>query len=143
MRSDNFIGMSLLYCHPSSDISSTAADHAPFISPKFNVNAYANAILAGEPYDPEAQIPAPPVENEAGTTEDGDSGEIASGSLNVKGDVGLALAKLNYGVVSSMSVKFIQCRSCLCFAGRCDATIATDRGSRQVRIGEAVLIVLP
>ncbi|KAJ9100674.1 hypothetical protein QFC21_003719 [Naganishia friedmannii] len=79
-------------------------DHAPFISPKFNVNAYANAILAGEPYDPEAQIPAPPVQNEGNAAlnsnevSEGNDGAIASGSLNVKGDVGLALAKLNYGI---------------------------------------------
>lgn len=81
------------------------ADHAPFISPKFNVNAYANAILAGEPYDPEAQIPAPPVEHEASVAaSEGKAGEdggaIPGGRLNVKGDVGLALAKLNYGIVS-------------------------------------------
>lgn len=85
MRNDNYI------------------DHAPFISPKFNVNAYANAILAGEPYDPEAQIPAPPVQSEGNASSsndlaEGNDGTIASGSLNVKGDVGLALAKLNYGI---------------------------------------------
>ncbi|KAJ9113081.1 hypothetical protein QFC20_001968 [Naganishia adeliensis] len=80
-------------------------DHAPFISPKFNANAYANTILAGEPYDPEAQIPAPPVEQESSTvlhdaTEEADGGAFLSGSLNVEGDVGLALARLDYGIVT-------------------------------------------
>jgi hypothetical protein len=89
-----------------TDSLSISSDHAPFISPKFNVNAYANAILAGEPYDPEAQIPAPPVEQEPNAVledakEDRDGGAILSGSLNVKGDVGLALAKLDYGIVST------------------------------------------
>ncbi|KAI5452220.1 hypothetical protein NCC49_001154 [Naganishia albida] len=81
----------------------TYIDHAPFVSPKFNVNAYANAILAGEPYDPEAQIPAPPVEPETSAAEprgkeETDGGAILSGSLNVKGDVALALSKLDYGI---------------------------------------------
>lgn len=70
------------------------------------MNAYANAILAGEPYDPEAQIPAPPQQSEDDSSGDngGNDGVIASGSLNVKGDVGLALAKLNYGIVSAYLV---------------------------------------
>jgi hypothetical protein len=88
-------------------LSSSAADHAPFISPKFNVNAYANAILAGEIYDPEAQIPALPEENETGSAGDSGNGEIANGSLNVKGDIGLALTKLNHGVVSGHPIKIM------------------------------------
>jgi hypothetical protein len=93
------------HAQPSCFDQCHLTDHAPFISPKFNVNAYANAILAGEPYDPEAQIPAPPVQSEGNASSsndlaEGNDGTIASGSLNVKGDVGLALAKLNYGIVS-------------------------------------------
>jgi hypothetical protein len=87
------------------------SDHAPFVSPKFNVNAYANAILAGEQYDPEAQIPAPPVEPESSSVdhigkEDGDGGAFLSGSLNVKGDVALALSKLDYGIVGAKLIPY-------------------------------------
>ncbi|ORX36009.1 Golgi transport complex subunit 5-domain-containing protein [Kockovaella imperatae] len=53
-------------------------DEGPFLSDNFDVNAYANAVLAGQNYDPDKPQP----------TKKSDE----------KGDVGLELAKLNYGI---------------------------------------------
>jgi hypothetical protein len=81
------------------------------VSSKFDVNAYANAILAGETYDPEESRPIPngQTEDAASKTSGLSKGkgretgvESSSGGLGmtVKGDIGVALAKLNYGIVS-------------------------------------------
>lgn len=124
-------------------------DHAPFISPKFNANAYANTILAGEPYDPEAQIPAPPVEQESSTvlhdaTEEADGGAFLGGSLNVEGDVGLALARLDYGIVSAAAC--LLCRHthahvCLLNTGRRYPAITTDCNSLSSCVPLPVLML--
>lgn len=74
-------------------------DYTPFGSTKFDATAYANAVLAGETYN--ADEP-PPLQPKAGV----DSKEAATkvdsterpGGLTVKGDVSVALAKLNYGI---------------------------------------------
>lgn len=88
------------------------ADYAPFASSRFNPTLYANAILAGERYDPEetSEDSEGGISNGAAKNkEDGLSmnngyGGAGNGSgtasLSVKGDVSVALAKLNYGIVS-------------------------------------------
>ena len=66
------------------------ADHRPFLSPHFDVNAYANAVLSGLPYEPDEQVE----ENGKGK---GKSVVVMGGEM--KGDVGVELAKLNFGIV--------------------------------------------
>ena len=82
------------------------------MSSKFNPTLYANAILAGERYDPEETSEDPEGDNSNGVAKNKDDvasknvgfGGAGNGSgtasLSVKGDVSVALAKLNYGIVS-------------------------------------------
>lgn len=93
-----------------ANVAATSTDYAPFASSKFNPTLYANAILAGERYDPEEPPPADAKngrnEDETGTSKNAGMGTAGNGSaqgtasLSVKGDVSVALAKLNYGIVS-------------------------------------------
>jgi hypothetical protein len=73
-----------------------SADHKPFLSDKFDVNSYANAVLTGREYDPNAPIASESAgPSTAPALRNGKGKEVAE-----KGDVGLELAKLNYGIVS-------------------------------------------
>ena len=65
------------------------SDTKPFLSDQFDVNAYANAILAGRIYDPEAPASA----------EGSGTGKSAKGREAEKGDTSAELARLNYGIV--------------------------------------------
>ena len=90
-------------------------DYAPFASSKFNPTLYANAILAGERYDPEEIATEEPEtsrnKDESTLVDDArdqrkgrggmGNGPAGTASLSVKGDVSVALAKLNYGIVST------------------------------------------
>jgi hypothetical protein len=68
----------------------TPADHKPFLSDNFDVNSYANAVLSGRVYDPEASTSSEP----NGTAKPMKGREVE------KGDVGVELARLSYGIVS-------------------------------------------
>jgi hypothetical protein len=59
------------------------------LSDKFDVNTYANAILAGKIYDPES----PTFAEGSGSYKNGKARDTE------KGDVGVELARLNYGIV--------------------------------------------
>ena len=80
------------------------SDYTPFVSPKFDVNAYANAILAGESYDPEESKAVVGQENglrNSGQAKGKGRETTMDGvGMAVKGDIGVALARLNYGIVS-------------------------------------------
>lgn len=70
-------------------MADTYIDPAPFLSDRFDVNAYANAVLSGQAYRPddvEEGVPGP-------------SSTRAKARPEEKGDVGLELAKLNHGIV--------------------------------------------
>lgn len=71
-------------------------DHKPFLSERFDVHAYANAVLSGKSYRPDE-------DDEAGTSERGR--RIAEDKERV--DVGSELAKLNHGIVSSRSQSWL------------------------------------
>jgi hypothetical protein len=62
-------------------MSENNIDTTAFLSARFDVNVYANAILSGREYRPDE------------ISEDKTPGS--------KGDVSLELARLNYGIVSS------------------------------------------
>ncbi len=115
--------MSCTHPLPSScpaDLPLRREDYTPFASPHFNVNAYANAILADEPYNPDAagqqageaagageHQPRRSTASKGKAREDGGFGTGAGAggaSLTPKGDIGLALAKLNYGIVSKQQL---------------------------------------
>ncbi|ORY23208.1 Golgi transport complex subunit 5-domain-containing protein [Naematelia encephala] len=74
-------------------MTETYIDHTPFLSDKFDVHAYANAALSGQVYDPDA---------EDGPTVNGGSKVVVGSSSrridNEKGDVGVELARLSYGI---------------------------------------------
>lgn len=73
-------------------------DHKPFLSDNFDVNAYANSVLSGRVYDPEA----------SSSSEPNVGGKSTKGREVEKGDVGVELARLSYGIVSlGYSVKLI------------------------------------
>jgi hypothetical protein len=78
-------------------MSDNYIDQAPFLSDKFDVHAYANAVLAGQAYRPDDE----PVQNGEGSAVK--AGTASSGSG--KGDIGMELAKLNHGIVSSYRVR--------------------------------------
>lgn len=65
-------------------------DQKPFLSDKFDVNSYANAVLSGKIYDPESPSFA---EGSGSNTANSKSRDTE------KGDVGVELARLNYGIV--------------------------------------------
>ena len=85
-------------------------DEEPFLSDHFDVNAYANAVLAGRTYDPNADASSSQ-QNSKG------KGKSVDGE---KGDVGLELAKLNYGIVSGLASTRLTMDT-----GRCDETATT------------------
>ena len=70
----------------SLDVHGMRVDQESFLSDRFDVNAYANAVLAGKVYKPD--------EEDAG---------ISQASTGEKGDVGVELAKLNLGIVRESS----------------------------------------
>jgi hypothetical protein len=79
------------------EMSENYIDHAPFLSDRFDVNAYANAVLAGRSYRPD-DLP---------DTEDMDangSKAVRADAAGAQGDIGMELAKLNHGIVSTFSV---------------------------------------
>ncbi|KAF8316421.1 hypothetical protein DL93DRAFT_2148754 [Clavulina sp. PMI_390] len=82
----------------------TKCKYAIFASPSFDVNEYANAILAGEPYPPPA---LPPVTATKTTFQSASNGPatlppktpiVASTSSSGQEDLSVALAKLNFGI---------------------------------------------
>ena len=79
-------------------------DEEAFLSDKFDVSAYANAVLAGKPYQPDK-------EDEVATITGKDKGKGESvdaavgGGTGEKGDLGVELAKLNYGIVSALCLQ--------------------------------------
>ena len=94
--SETFIGGFQWLLHSQLLLTS---DHKPFLSEHFDVNAYANAVLSGRRYDPDAE------HSEAAQLADGSaaknvSTKSAKTKEGEKGDVGLELARLNYGIVS-------------------------------------------
>ncbi len=110
MSSDNYIGESqddtATSFFPANQVIRQRLDYTPFVSPKFDVNAYANAILAGETYDPEEIKIAVGLQNDrrSSVQAKGKARETAMDGLGmaVKGDIGVALARLNYGIVSEL-----------------------------------------
>jgi hypothetical protein len=85
--SDTFLGK--LIDLPLS-MAQLTPDPKPFLSDHFDVNAYANAVLSGKIYDPEA--PSQAEGSGSGTV------KIVKGREAERGDVGVELAKLNYGI---------------------------------------------
>lgn len=69
-------------------------DTKPFLSDRFDVHDYANAVLQGKAYDPDAGRP-----RSGSTAKEGDAGP--SRRQEEKGDLGLEVARLNYGIVSA------------------------------------------
>lgn len=74
-------------------MSENYIDQAPFLSDRFDVNAYANAVLAGKAYRPDDL----PEETQAGPS---GSKAVNGDAVAGKGDIGMELAKLNHGIVS-------------------------------------------
>lgn len=68
-------------------------DHRPFLSDRFDVNAYANAVLSGKTYRPDDE------------GDEGGSKPERNGVAEDKGrgDVSVELAMLNYGIVCLLS----------------------------------------
>ena len=91
MAADTFIG-ACTKAKPAC-CAKCPPDTKPFLSDHFDVNAYANAILAGRIYDPEA--PASAEGSGSGKTAKGRDAREAE-----KGDTSTELARLNYGIVS-------------------------------------------
>ncbi|KAI9635240.1 Golgi transport complex subunit 5-domain-containing protein [Dioszegia hungarica] len=71
-------------------MSENYIDQAPFLSDRFDVHAYANAVLAGQAYRPDDE----PVQNGEASTVKAGTASTGSG----KGDIGMELAKLNHGI---------------------------------------------
>ena len=81
-----------LACYASiPEIELTPTDHKPFLSDNFDVNSYANSVLSGRAYDPEASTSSEP---------NSTAPKVMKGSEVEKGDVGVELARLSYGIVS-------------------------------------------
>ncbi len=72
---------------------SLTPDTKQFLSDRFDVHDYANAVLQGKAYDPDAGRP-----RSGSTAKEGDAGP--SRRQEEKGDLGLEVARLNYGIVS-------------------------------------------
>lgn len=70
------------------------AEYATFTNPSFDVNEYANAVLAGEPYPPVAK---PPATATRANFQNPPKTPIASSSAGQE-DLSVALAKLNFGI---------------------------------------------
>lgn len=87
-------------------------DHKPFLSDKFDVHAYANAVLAGQVYRPDDKAASEPKSLKDNAASGSGSSKQTSveessvvpasssgGTTSGGGDVSVELAKLNYGIV--------------------------------------------
>ncbi|GMK58813.1 hypothetical protein CspeluHIS016_0602550 [Cutaneotrichosporon spelunceum] len=74
-----------------SNVAESFIDSKAFLSDRFDVHDYANAVLQGKAYNPDAGIPRSGV-----TAKEGDPGP--SRRQEEKGDLGLEVARLNYGI---------------------------------------------
>lgn len=97
----------------------TCPDHQPFLSNRFDVHDYANAVLQGRAYRPD--------EDESAAAALAAGGAVAGpsktgGTAGEKGDLGVEVARLNYGIVSEIVA------ATLTFAGGRDA--AVEAGGR-------------
>lgn len=75
----------------SRSIADPSPDHQPFLSDRFDVHGYANAVLAGRAYRPDDE---PDTDAKAA----GKGVRAVGDDKGEKGDVGVELAKLNYGI---------------------------------------------
>lgn len=87
--SDTFLGET--FSQPARHLprlTTLLADTKSFLSPSFDPNAYANAVLSGTRYTPDTSsaLADQPVAGPSRRAE-------------AKGDVGLELARLNHGIV--------------------------------------------
>jgi hypothetical protein len=83
---DSFIGPS--YSTTNKILIDTRSDHQPFLSDRFDVHAYANSVLSGRSYRPDDEFEEGSSERKRGLVDEKDRGEV-----------GIELAKLNYGIV--------------------------------------------
>ncbi|BEJ14338.1 hypothetical protein CspHIS471_0401050 [Cutaneotrichosporon sp. HIS471] len=74
-----------------STVAESFIDTKAFLSDRFDVHDYANAVLQGKAYDPDAGIL-----RSGSTAKEGDAGQ--SRRQEEKGDLGLEVARLNYGI---------------------------------------------
>ncbi|KAL7424738.1 hypothetical protein Q5752_000422 [Cryptotrichosporon argae] len=82
-------------------MSETYIDHKPFLSARFDVHEYANAVIQGRQYQPDADEPG-----SSSTALNSSARDVAAASGSTgrrqergeKGDLGLEVAKLNYGI---------------------------------------------
>lgn len=86
--------------------SSTYIDQSQFLSDKFDVHAYANAVLAGQIYRPDEEFEQNGTAIASGSGSSttvglGPGGKGVNGDVGGKGDIGSELAKLNHGIVSA------------------------------------------
>jgi hypothetical protein len=92
VTADSFIGAPPLSTYPSHQLT-YSPEHKPFLSDKFDVHDYANAVLHGRTYQPDGEVGllssagglAPPV-------------PASPARPKESGDLGVEVARLNYGI---------------------------------------------
>ncbi len=84
LTAESFIGTSAVWSLNTPLTPSVHSDHKPFLSDRFDVHDYANAVLQGRAYLPDEEEDSP----------------VHANRQQEKGDLGVEVARLNYGIVS-------------------------------------------